>query len=138
MSARCSTHCSAVPVSTACPMAGPVEKITVLLCLIALRRRSAIPGSSSSRYTRPGRHPSTGRTWMAVRCHDTFTSPATGDSTTWRPRPPTPPPPPPPPPHPPPHRPPPPPPPPAGPAPPAPPPPPPPRPPPPAPPPPDT
>src|SRR6266571_6909217 len=95
MSARCSTHCSAVPVSTACPMAGPVEKITVLLCLIALRRRSAIPGSSSSRYTRPGRHPSTGRTWMAVRCHDTFTSPATGDSTTWRPRPPTAPPPPP-------------------------------------------
>src|SRR5438093_5519016 len=72
-------------------MAGPVEKITVLLCLITLRRRSAIPGSSSRRYTRPGRHPSTGRTWMAVRFHDTFTSPATGDSTTWRPRPPTPP-----------------------------------------------
>src|SRR5947209_96550 len=73
-------------------MGGPVEKITVLLCLIALRRRSWIPGSSSRRYTRPGRHPSTGRTWMFVRCHETFTSPATGDSTTWRPRPPPPPP----------------------------------------------
>src|SRR5438309_8658266 len=77
-------------------MGGPVEKMTVLLCLIALRRMSWIPGSSSRRYTRPGRHPSTGRRWMAVRCHETFTSPATGDSTTRCARPPAAPPPPPP------------------------------------------
>src|SRR5437867_928896 len=48
-------------------MAGPVEKITVLLCLITLRRRSAIPGSSSRRYTRPGRHAGRGGVGRAAR-----------------------------------------------------------------------
>src|SRR5207245_3828165 len=105
-SARCSTHKSAVPVIVALGRAAPVENTIIVARLVALRRRSRIPGSSSRWYTRFGFQPSLGFTWIALRCHDTFTSPATGDSTTCRasppitpvppPKPPPPPPPPPP------------------------------------------
>src|SRR5881628_3743594 len=103
---RCSTHSSAVPAIVAVGTAGPVENTISFVRLVALRRRSMMPGRSSRWYTRLGFQPSLGFTWIALRCHDTFTPPATGDSTTWRarplmapvppPRPPPPPPPPPP------------------------------------------
>ena len=102
---RCSTQSSAVPVSDALAWggAGPVAKTNVAPFFITLRRRSVIPGSSSRWYTRFRFQPSAGLTWIAERCQDTFTSPAAGDSTTWRASPvtalaPPPPPPPPPPP----------------------------------------
>src|SRR5437870_9649711 len=83
---RCSTQSNAVPVSDALAwgVSGPVAKTTVAPFFITLRRRSVIPGSSSRWYTRFRFQPSAGLTWIAERCQDTFTSPAAGDSTTWR------------------------------------------------------
>src|SRR2546422_7045319 len=62
VSNRCSTHNNAVPLSAAVGMGPPVENTMVAPVFVTLRRRSAMPGSTSRWYTRSGLHPSSGRT----------------------------------------------------------------------------
>ena len=80
---RWSAHKSTVPASVVAGTAGPVVNTIVVPVLVALRRRSTIPGNSWRWYTRPRCHPSRGDTWIELRCQETLTSLPTGERMTF-------------------------------------------------------